>query len=45
MDKLTFRALAIRQSELGPKPGDWGLPVCGLYTGGWKCCWWERGKT
>lgn len=45
MDKLTFRALAIRQSELGSKPGDCGLRVCGLYTGGWKRCWWERGKT
>lgn len=45
MDKLTFRALAIRQSELGSKRGDCGLRVCGLYTGGWKRCWWERGKT
>lgn len=45
MDKLTFRALAIRQSELGSKPGDSGLRVCGLYTEGWKRCWWERGKT
>lgn len=25
MDKLTFRALGIRQSELGSKPGDCGL--------------------
>ena len=27
MDKLTFRALAIRQSELGSKPGDCGYVV------------------